>query len=52
MTWSSIWLSRFEMGPFEWAWRCLTYGRLVPFLKLGRAPLNLNYSDVSAMDRV
>jgi uncharacterized protein len=35
LTWSSIWLSRFEMGPFEWAWRCLTYGRLVPFLKRG-----------------
>lgn len=35
LIWSPIWLSRFEMGPFEWAWRCLTYGRLVPFLKRG-----------------
>lgn len=35
LTWSPIWLSRFEMGPFEWVWRCLTYGRTVPFLKRG-----------------
>jgi uncharacterized protein len=30
LTWSSLWLSRFEMGPFEWVWRCLTYGRMIP----------------------
>jgi uncharacterized protein len=30
LTWSPLWLSRFEMGPFEWVWRCLTYGRRFP----------------------
>jgi uncharacterized protein len=34
LIWSPLWLSRFEMGPFEWAWRCLTYGRRVPLLKV------------------
>lgn len=29
LIWSPYWLSRFEMGPFEWAWRCLTYGHRV-----------------------
>lgn len=33
LVWSPLWLSRFEMGPLEWAWRVLTYGRRVPFLK-------------------
>ena len=28
--WSSAWLSRFRYGPFEWAWRVLTYRRLQP----------------------
>ncbi len=31
--WSPLWLSAFSMGPFEWAWRCLTYGRMVPLRK-------------------
>ena len=31
--WSPLWLSVFSMGPFEWAWRCLTYGRMVPLRK-------------------
>lgn len=31
--WSPLWLSRFSMGPLEWAWRCLTYGRRVPLRK-------------------
>ena len=35
LVWSPLWLSHFEMGPFEWAWRCLTYGRRVPLLKQG-----------------
>jgi len=30
LAWSPWWLARFEMGPFEWAWRCLTLGRRVP----------------------
>ena len=29
LAWSPWWLARFEMGPFEWAWRCLTPGRRV-----------------------
>lgn len=33
LIWSPLWLSRFEMGPFEWAWRCLTLGRRVPLRK-------------------
>jgi uncharacterized protein len=30
LVWSPIWLSRFRFGPFEWAWRSLTYMRLQP----------------------
>ncbi|KQS57610.1 hypothetical protein ASG17_02540 [Brevundimonas sp. Leaf363] len=30
LIWSSWWLSRFSMGPLEWVWRCLSYGRLLP----------------------
>lgn len=30
LIWSPLWLSKFEMGPLEWVWRCLTYGRRVP----------------------
>jgi uncharacterized protein len=29
LAWSKPWLGRFRFGPLEWAWRCLTYGRLV-----------------------
>jgi len=28
------WLSRFSMGPFEWIWRSLTYGRRPARFKL------------------
>ena len=28
LAWSKPWLDRFRYGPFEWLWRCLTYGRL------------------------
>jgi uncharacterized protein len=31
------WLSRFTMGPFEWIWRALTYGRAPGPLRLRRA---------------
>jgi len=31
---STIWLSYFQYGPFEWLWRSLTYGRLQPIRKL------------------
>ena len=30
LAWSPLWLSAFSMGPLEWVWRCLTYGRLLP----------------------
>ena len=26
----SFWLSRFRFGPFEWLWRCITYGKIQP----------------------
>ena len=35
LIWSPLWLARFSMGPLEWVWRCLTYGRRVPILKQG-----------------
>jgi uncharacterized protein len=28
--WSPWWLTRFRMGPFEWVWRRLTYGKVGP----------------------
>jgi uncharacterized protein len=33
LIWSPLWLSRFEMGPLEWVWRSLTYGRRVALIK-------------------
>jgi uncharacterized protein len=33
LLWSPLWLKRFEMGPFEWLWRCLTYADWVPLVK-------------------
>ncbi|WP_394844174.1 DUF418 domain-containing protein [Pendulispora brunnea] len=27
---STYWLRWFRFGPFEWVWRCLTYGKLQP----------------------
>lgn len=33
LIWSPLWLSVFQMGPLEWLWRCLTYGRMVPLMK-------------------
>ena len=27
LVWSPLWLSRFTMGPLEWVWRRLTYGK-------------------------
>lgn len=27
--WSRWWLARFQYGPFEWAWRSLTYGKVM-----------------------
>lgn len=31
LAWPKWWLGRFQYGPLEWLWRCLTYGRVVPF---------------------
>ena len=33
LIWSPLWLSVFSMGPLEWLWRCLSYGRMVPLRK-------------------
>lgn len=30
LIWSPLWLRAFRMGPLEWLWRCLTYGRWLP----------------------
>ena len=30
LVWSPLWLSRFSMGPLEWVWRRLSYGRAIP----------------------
>jgi uncharacterized protein len=33
LLWSKPWLERFHYGPFEWAWRSLSRGKLQPFRK-------------------
>ena len=33
LVWSQLWLSRFEMGPFEWLWRSLTHGRRMRIMR-------------------
>lgn len=35
LIWSPMWLSRFTMGPFEWLWRRLSYGRDLPLRRAG-----------------
>lgn len=35
---STLWLRAFRMGPFEWAWRSLTYGRVQPLRGSEPAP--------------
>ncbi|MBW5467142.1 DUF418 domain-containing protein [Brevibacillus formosus] len=32
---SRWWLTKFQFGPAEWLWRCLTYGKLVPMRRKG-----------------
>lgn len=34
IVWSVWWLRRFEQGPMEWLWRCLTYLRIPPLKKV------------------
>lgn len=36
---SWIWLHFFHYGPLEWAWRCLTYGRMVSLRNSSRPEL-------------
>lgn len=33
ITWSHVWLRFFRFGPFEWAWRSLTYWKKQPMLR-------------------
>lgn len=33
LAWSMWWLKRFQFGPFEWLWRSLTYGKVMPMRK-------------------
>jgi uncharacterized protein len=33
LVFSTLWMSVFRYGPFEWGWRCLTYARWMPILK-------------------
>ena len=33
LAWSKPWLDRFNYGPLEWLWRCLTYRRVFPLRK-------------------
>ena len=35
---SRWWLQRFQFGPVEWLWRCLSYARLQPFRLRAPAP--------------
>lgn len=37
LLWSKPWLERFHYGPFEWAWRSLSRGRLQP-MRRGAIP--------------
>ena len=27
---SKLWLSVFKLGPLEWLWRCISYGKIIP----------------------
>jgi uncharacterized protein len=36
LLWSKPWLDKFHYGPFEWAWRSLSRGRLQPMRKRDR----------------
>ena len=38
MVWSDLWLRRFNNGPLEWLWRCVTYMRVMPFRKDEHVP--------------
>ena len=36
LVWSPLWLSRYRMGPLEWVWRRLTYGRGLQATRTGQ----------------
>ncbi len=38
LIWSHWWLRRFDAGPLEWVWRCLTYNRIGPIRRSRPAP--------------
>lgn len=33
---STLWLTRFQMGPVEWLWRTMSYGKLQPLVRQRR----------------
>ena len=35
---STLWLKKFSMGPVEWLWRTMSYGKLQPLVRLSRHP--------------
>ena len=37
LIWSPLWLARFQMGPFEWIWRRLSYAKPVQMAKTASA---------------
>lgn len=37
LVWSPLWLSRFKMGPLEWMWRRLSYGKRLAIRRLAPA---------------
>jgi uncharacterized protein len=37
LVWSKWWLDRFDYGPLEWLWRCLTYWHWFPLRKQAHA---------------
>ena len=37
LIWSPLWLARFKMGPLEWVWRRLSYGKPLAIGKLAAA---------------
>lgn len=36
---ANLWLTRFETGPAEWAWKSLAYGKRQPFARATAAPV-------------
>jgi uncharacterized protein len=37
---SHVWLRYFRFGPFEWAWRSLTYWKIQPLIRSTSVPVN------------